>query len=176
MAQDPSLSFNNWNHMYNPKIPQQIQYPSTPWKFPSPPQIQYPTPWIQYPNQTITWPQGWISYPFHGGKFPIQTQPPVQQLPLPLPPNVLPSNPPLRPQLPIQTNPNLNNKAIQQIETPIFPTYCISPMECNIVQLISGRITNQATSLVIIEHVERYSPRETNLTCKQSKEHHIEQI
>jgi hypothetical protein len=38
MPQDPSFPFNNWNHMYNTQIPQQIQYPSNPWKFPNPPQ------------------------------------------------------------------------------------------------------------------------------------------
>jgi len=52
---------------------------------------------------------------------------PQQQLQLPS--NVPPGNQPIRPQLPIQPNPNPNNKGAQQADTLNLPSYNISTME-----------------------------------------------
>ena len=64
---------------------------------------------------------------------------------------------PLHPQLPIQTNPNPNNKSVQQVETLNFSTYYIAPVECNEIYLLSGRIVDSASSPIIIKQ-----PKEEN--------------
>ena len=61
---------------------------------------------------------------------------------------------PLRPQLPIQTNPNPNNKSVQQAETLNFPTYYIAPIECNEIYLRSGWIVDSTSSPIIVEQPE----------------------
>ena len=74
--------------------------------------------------------------------------------------------PPLCPHLPIQTNPNPNNKSVQQAETLNFPTYYIAPIECNEIYLCLGRIVDLTSSPIIIEQ-----PKEENNTTgiEQSK-------
>ena len=74
--------------------------------------------------------------------------------------------PSLHPQLPIQTNPNPNNKSVDQAETLNFPTYYISPDEYNEIYLCSGWIVDSTSSPIIIEQLE-----EENRTTrtKQSK-------
>lgn len=61
---------------------------------------------------------------------------------LQLPSNIHKSSPPLHPQLHVQPNPNPDNKVVQQVETPILPTYCISHVECNEIQLCFERVDN----------------------------------
>jgi hypothetical protein len=59
---------------------------------------------------------------------------------LQLPHNAPPNNPPLRPQMPVQPNPNPNNKAIQNIYIHNVPALSITPMPCDEIKLRSGRI------------------------------------
>ena len=111
-------SFNSWNNVYNQGPPQHpIQYlmpniPQAPWQATM--SNQYPTPWMpwvpnpQQPNVPNPWNQNWRNPPSHGSQLPIAPQ--QQQLLLP---NNLPPNPPIRPQLPVQNTPNLNNKLVQ---------------------------------------------------------------
>ena len=55
----------------------------------------------------------------------------------------------MRPQLPIQPNPNPNNKAVQVIDIqnqPAFPTF---PAQCNDIHLRSGKIVEPIIDDVI---------------------------
>jgi len=65
----------------------------------------------------------------------------MQQQQLQLPSNI-PSSTPLRPHIPIQPNPNPNNKGAQQSDTLNLPSYKISTTECNEINLRSGRVVN----------------------------------
>ena len=58
---------------------------------------------------------------------------------------------PLHPQLPIQTNPNPNNKSVQEAKTLNFLVYYIAPVKCNKIYLRSGQIVDSASSPIIIE-------------------------
>lgn len=68
--------------------------------------------------------------------------------------------PPLCPQILIHTKPNPNNKSVQQVETLNFPSYYITPTECNEIYLHLGQIVNLTSSLIIVEQCE-----EENLTA-----------
>ena len=46
----------------------------------------------------------------------------------------------MRPQLPVQPNPNPNNKAMQCIDIHNQPTFSLLPAQCNDIHLRSGRI------------------------------------
>lgn len=72
---------------------------------------------------------------------------------LQLPPFQAPTPPPpMRPQLPVQPNPNPNNKVAQGIEAPTtFQTYLITPVELNEIQLRSGTVINHSHSPIITE-------------------------
>ena len=63
---------------------------------------------------------------------------PQHQQSLSLPSNTPPNNQAIRPQLPVQPNPNPNNnKALQAID---IQNQSVSPMQCNDIHLRSGRI------------------------------------
>ena len=63
---------------------------------------------------------------------------PQHQQSLSLPSNTPPNNQAIRPQLPVQPNPNPNNnKALQVIDIQNQP---VSPMQCNDIHHCSGRI------------------------------------
>ena len=140
------MPFNHWNNYsafgqtsYPPF--NQMQYPLfSQMNFP-PMQMQNPpfvdpsmwTPWPpQQPPPFNPWNPSWnsqsLSYP---------NQMPQFQQSLSLPSNAPPNNQ-MRPQLPMQPNPNPNNKVVQVIDIQnqsIFPT-----MQCNDIHLRSGRI------------------------------------
>ena len=140
MPQDPSQYFNNFN-----MGPQSISF-SHVWS-----QYQYP-PWKQWVPQTSlnpSWNQNWRG-PFPTGQFPQSM--PQQQLQLPS--NVPPGNPALQPQLPIQPNPNPNNKGVQQTDTLNLPSYSISTAGLNEINLRSGWVVNAPTSPIIIKQIE----------------------
>ena len=63
---------------------------------------------------------------------------------------------PIRPQLPTQPNPNLNNKAVHQFETANIPAYSITPVPCNDICLQSGRVVEP----LVIEDVPSSVPEE----------------
>jgi hypothetical protein len=95
----------------------------TPW----PPQQQQP-----YQNQ---WNQNW-----RGQQPAFQNQLPQLPQPLSLPAGTPPNNQTMRPQLPVQPNPNPNNKAVQCIDIYNQPTLSLLPTQCNDIHLQSGRI------------------------------------
>jgi len=97
----------------------------TPW----PPQQQQP-----YQNQ---WNPNW-----RGQQPPFPNQLPQSQFlqPLSLPSGTPPNNQMMRPQLPVQPNPNPNNKVVQCIDIQNQPTLSLFPAQCNDIHLRSGRI------------------------------------
>ena len=68
--------------------------------------------------------------------------------------NIPHGNPTLRPHLPIQPNPNLNNKGVQQTYTLNLPSYSISTTGLNEINLGSGQVVNAPTSPIIIEQID----------------------
>ena len=56
---------------------------------------------------------------------------------------------PLCPQFPTQSNPNPNNKVVQQFKISSMPSYSISPLPCNNLNLRSGRVVEP----IVIEDV-----------------------
>jgi hypothetical protein len=97
---------------------------STPW----PPQQQ------PYLNQ---WNPNW-----RGQQPPFPNQLPQSQFlqPLSLPSGTPPNNQMTRPQLPVQLNPNPNNKVVQCIDIHNQPTLSLLPTQCNDIHLRSGRV------------------------------------
>lgn len=79
---------------------------------------------------------------------------------LQLPPNSPINEPPLRPELPIQTSPNPNNKGVQQDDTLNLPAYYIAPTKCNKLNLRYGKIidTKIAIAPIITEQFEEEVP------------------
>jgi hypothetical protein len=99
----------------------------TPW----PPQQQQP-----YQNQ---WNQNW-----RGQQAPFQNQLPQLPQPLSLPAGTPPINQVIRPQLPVQPNPNPKNKVVQCIDVYNQPTLSLLPAQCNDIHLRSGRVVEPA--------------------------------
>lgn len=93
---------------------------------------------------------------------------PQQQLQLPS--NASTSNPPLHLQLHVQSNPNTNNRGTERFETFNLPTYSISTVECNKLNLHLGQVVNTQTSPIIVEHtnheVSEPEPRDSTRTIE----------
>jgi len=89
----------------------------------------------------------------------------MQQQQLQLPSNIPLSTPP-RSQIPIQPNLNPNNKGVQQTTTLNLPSYRISTIECNEINLQSGRAVNGQTSQIIIEHISDEDPEPESQVAK----------
>lgn len=81
------------------------------------------------------------------------------------------SGPPLHPQLPVQSNPCPHIKVVQQFEMKILPKYCISPAECNEIQLLSTRTINPTFFPIIIENEEENSSQDRNLIQGSIEKH-----
>jgi hypothetical protein len=62
------------------------------------------------------------------------------QQPLPLPSGAPPNNQMIRPQLPVQPNPNPNSKVVQCIDIQNQPILSLFPAQCNDIHLRSGKI------------------------------------
>lgn len=77
---------------------------------------------------------------------------PQQQIQLPS--NVPPGNQPSRPQLPIQPNPNPNNKGVHQTNTLNLPSYRISTTELYEMNFQLGQTINVQSPPVIIEQLD----------------------
>ena len=99
---------------------------------------------------------------------------PTRQFPQSMPQQQLhfPSNVPLgnlaiRPQLPIQPNPNPNNKWVQQIDTLNLPSYNISTIGLNEINLRSGRVVNAPTSPII---TKQFDSEDTELEQRTLRE------
>jgi len=67
---------------------------------------------------------------------------------------VPPGNQPVHPQLPIQPNPNPNNKGAQQADTLNLPSYNISTAKFYEMNLRSRRTLDAQPSPVIIEQID----------------------
>jgi hypothetical protein len=95
--------------------------------------------WTSWPPQKqpyqTQWNQNW-----RGQQPPFQNQLPQFSQPLPLPAGTPQNNQTMRPQLPVQPNPNPNNKAVQCIDIYNQPTLSLLPAQCNDIHLRSGRI------------------------------------
>jgi len=120
MPQDQPQCFNNMNFgqqfvPFSPSWPQSYQYPM-PWQ-----------PWYPQSGPNTSWSQNSHRPPPPSRQF----SQPMPQEQLQLPGNTPTSNPPLHPQLPVQSNPNPNNRGAQQVETLNLPAYSIATMECN---------------------------------------------
>lgn len=140
--QDPSQYFNNtnfgpWSITFSPSWSQSYQYPM-PWQ-----------PWFPQSGPNPSWSQNW-----HGPPPPSrQFSQPMPQQQLQLPSNASTSNPPLRPQLSIQSNPNPNNRGLNKLRHNL-PAYNIATAECNELNLRSGWVVNTQTSPIIVEHID----------------------
>ena len=78
----------------------------------------------------------------------------VSQKQLQLPSNVAPGNQPTHPQLPIQPNPNPNNKGAHQADVLNLPSYSISTAELYERNLQSGWTINIQPPRVIIKQLD----------------------
>jgi hypothetical protein len=150
-----NMPFNRWNNYsaYNqmnyPPFNQmqyanQMNYPPMQQTYPpmqqnNPPFID-PSTWTPWPPQQHQpyqnqWNQNW-----RGQQAPFQNQLPQLPQPLSLPAGTPPINQVIRPQLPVQPNPNPNNKAVQCIDVYNQPTLSLFPVQCNDIHLRSGRV------------------------------------
>jgi hypothetical protein len=157
-----NIPFNRWNNysafnqMSYPPFNQmqytnQMNYPSMQQTYP-PMQQNYPP--MQQNNPPFVDPSMWTSWPpqqqqpyqnqwnqnWRGQQPPFQNQLPQLPQPLSLPAGTPPINQTMRPQLPVQPNPNPNNKVVQCIDIYNWPILSILPAQCNDIHLRSGRI------------------------------------
>jgi len=153
----PFASSNRWNNYssfnqmsyppYNQmQYTNQMNYPSMQQTYPpmqqtNPPFVD-PSMWTPWPPQQQQpyqnqWNQNW-----RGQQPPFQNQLPQSQFlqPLSLLAGTPPNNQTMRSQLPVQPNPNPNNKAMQCIDIYNQPTLSLLPTQCNNIHLRSGRI------------------------------------
>jgi hypothetical protein len=150
-----NMPFNRWNNYsaYNqmnyPPFNQmqyanQMNYPPMQQTYPpmqqnNPPFVD-PSTWTPWPPQQQQpyqnqWNQNW-----RGQQAPFQNQLPQLPQPLSLPAGTPPINQVIRPQLPVQPNPNPNNKVVQCIDVYNQPTLSLLPAQCNDIHLRSGRV------------------------------------
>jgi hypothetical protein len=157
-----NMPFNRWNNYsaYNqmsyPPFNQmqyanQMNYPSMQQTYP-PMQQTYPP--MQQNNPPFVDPSTWTPWPpqqqqpyqnqwnqnWRGQQTPFQNQLPQLPQPLSLPAGTPPINQTIRPQLPVQPNPNPNNKAVQCIDVYNQTTLSLLPAQCNDIHLRSGRV------------------------------------
>jgi hypothetical protein len=157
-----NMPFNRWNNYfaYNqmsyPPFNQmqyanQMNYPSMQQTYP-PMQQTYPP--MQQNNPPFVDPSTWTPWPpqqqqpyqnqwnqnWRGQQAPFQNQLPQLPQPISLSAGTPPINQTIRPQLPVQPNPNTNNKAVQCIDVYNQPTLSLLPAQCNDIHLRSGRV------------------------------------
>jgi hypothetical protein len=137
-SQFPPLAFNYWNN--------QLPYGQM-----NAPPYQDANVWLptsQKQNHYGQWnpygrgPQQQLSYQSQHqlNFFQQQFQPPYQQQQLQFPSTTSPNNPPLRPQMHVQPNPNPNNNVIQNIDVHNVLALSITPMPCEEINIRSGTI------------------------------------
>jgi hypothetical protein len=152
---NPNMPFTNrWNNYsafnqmsyppYNQMQYNQMNYPSMQKIYPpmqqnNPPFVD-PSTWTPWPPQQQhtyqnQWNQNW-----RGQQPAFQNQLPQFSQPLSLPAGTPPNNQTMRPQLPVQPNPNPNNKFVQCIDIYNQPTLSLLPGQCNDIHLRSRRI------------------------------------
>jgi hypothetical protein len=107
-------------------------------------------------NQTIGINDNMIQH-----QFP-QLQSQFQQ-PLPLPSGGPPNNQMMRPQLPVQPNPNPNNKAMQCIDIQNQPIFSLFPAQCNDIHLRSGKIVEPIIDDVTSSDFDKEEIKKHNL-------------
>jgi hypothetical protein len=90
----------------------------------------------------------------------------------------------MRPQLPVQPNPNPNNKVVQCINIHNQPTFSLLPVQCNDIHLRSGRIVEpiiaDVTSSDKEETIENDIPEEvqssSNTVAETTKPPFLERL
>jgi hypothetical protein len=151
---NPNMPFTSSNHWNNyPSFSQannppfnQMQYPPLnqmnypPMQQTNPPCVD-PTMWTPWPPQQQSYLNQWNPN-WRGQQPPFPNQFPQSQFqqPLPLPSGAPPNNQMIRPQLPVQPNPNPNNKAVQCIDIQNQPILSLFLTQCNDIHLRSGKI------------------------------------
>jgi hypothetical protein len=152
----PFASPNHWNNYsafnqmsyppYNQmQYTNQTNYPSMQQTYPP---MQQTCPPMQQNNPPFVDPSMWTSWPpqqqpyqnqwnqnWRGQQPPFQNQLPQFSQPLSLPAGTPQNNQTMRPQLPVQPNPNPNNKAVQCIDIYNQPTLSLLPAQCNDIHL-----------------------------------------
>jgi hypothetical protein len=152
-----NMPFNHWNNYFSynqmsyPPFNQmqyanQMNYPSMQKTYP-PMQQTYPP--MQQNNPPFVDPSTWTPWPpkqqhlyqnqwnqnWRGQKAPFQNQLPQLPQPISLSAGTPPINQTIRPQLPVQPNPNPNNKALECIDVYNQPTLSLLPAQCNDIHL-----------------------------------------
>jgi hypothetical protein len=149
-------NYSSFNQMGHPPYNQmqytnQTNYPFIQQTYPP---MQQTCPPMQQNNPPFVDPSMWTSWPpqqqqpyqnqwnqnWRGQQPPFQNQLPQFSQPLSLPAGTPQNNKTMRPQLPVQPNPNLNNKAMQCIDIYNQPTLSLLLAQCNDIHLRSGRI------------------------------------
>ena len=149
----PSFSQKNhppFNQMQYPPF-NQMNYP--PMQQKNPPFVD-PTMWTPWPPQQPSSFNPWNSY-WRNQQFPYPNQFPQIQQPLPLPSGA-PLNNQMRPQLPMQPNPNPNNKFVEVIDIHNQSTFSTLPMQCNDIHLRSGKIVEPIIDDITSSNSDKY--------------------
>jgi hypothetical protein len=150
---NPNMPFTSSNHWNNYPSFNQMSYPPynqmqylnqmnyPPMQQTNPPFVD-PSMWTPWPPQQQQPYQNQWNPNWRGQQPPFPNQLPQSQFlqPLSLPSGTPPNNQMMRPQLPVQPNPNPNNKAVQCIDIHNQPTFSLLPAQCNDIHLRSGRI------------------------------------
>lgn len=98
-----------------------------------------PAMWTPWPPQQQSYFNQWNPN-WRGQQLSFPNQFPQFQQPLPLPSGAPSNNQMIRPQRPVQPNPNPNNKSVQVIDIQNQPILPVFPTQCNDIHLQSGKI------------------------------------
>jgi hypothetical protein len=121
------------------------------------------TPWPPQQSYFNQWNPNWRAQ-----QTPFPNQFPQFQQQLSLPSGTPPNNQTMRPQLPVQPNPNPNNnKVVQVIDIQNLPT---SPVQCNDIHLRSGRVVEPIIDDITSSDSDKEETEKNNLwVLKQSR-------
>eukprot|EP00253_Pinus_taeda_P022524 PITA_22524 len=166
-----NMPFNRWNN----HPPFQENYPPLN-------QMQYPRfnqmnfPPMQQPNPPFVDPTIWNPWALQQSYFnewnpsstaqqiPFPNQFPQYQQSLSVPSNAPLNNQTIRPQLPVQPNPNPNNnKALQVIDIQNQPIF---PMQCNDIHLQSGRVVKPIIDDITSSNSDKEETRKDKSSIK----------
>jgi hypothetical protein len=165
---NPNMPFTYSNCWYNYPSFNQANYPPynqmqylnqmnyQPMQQTNPPFVD-PSMWTPWPPQQQPYLNQWNPN-LRGKQPPLPNKLPQSQFlqPLSLPSGTPPNNQMMRPQLPVQPNPNTNNKAVQFIDIHNHPTLSLFPAQCNDIHLRPGKIVEP-----IIVDVNSFDKEET---------------
>jgi hypothetical protein len=161
----------NYPSMQQTYPPMQQTYP--PMQRNNPPFVD-PSMWTSWPPQQQQpyqnqWNQNW-----RGQQPAFQNQLPQLPQPLSLPAGTPPNNQTMRPQLPVQPNPNPNNKVVQCIDIYNHPTLSLLPAQCNNIHLRSGRIVEPTIADVTSSDKEETKEHDVSEKVQSSSNNVVE--